>query len=282
MKFFDNDYYPQHINAVYEDFEGNDGHGRIVILPGSDGRARDLSKSWDGLTIKTHPRAHNLYTGTISQNGVRVDVAAVSSGMGTPSLDIIVNELRMLGARTFIRLGTSGSLQPDVVKYGDVVIPTASVRDESAGTRYLPLEVPAVPSFDFLLSAYEASQAYSDKSFSTHFGVVHTKDSLMARELNFGPLADDNQKYMDVLRSAGVLASEMETSLLFLLGSLYNNNCINQCSAKCTVGAILSIIGDDSAFKRSDHTKVISNSISFCESVVFALRKKISATALRR
>lgn len=50
-----------HINATTEDLAGNHGIGRYILLPGSDGRAKEISQHFNNLTIKSHPRGHNLF-----------------------------------------------------------------------------------------------------------------------------------------------------------------------------------------------------------------------------
>ena len=92
---------PEHMTASEEDFEGNNGIGRYVLLPGSDGRAEKIAQNFSDVTVTRHSRRHNVYKGTLEHLGKSIDVAAVSSGMGTPSLDIIVNELGQLGVKRF-------------------------------------------------------------------------------------------------------------------------------------------------------------------------------------
>ena len=53
---------------------------------------------------------------------------------------------------------------------------------------------------------------------------MHSKDSLYGREFaEEGPLLKQNREYMQTLRDAGVLASEMEASMLFTLAAIYEH-----------------------------------------------------------
>lgn len=79
-----------------------------------------------------------------------IDVAVISTGMGCASADIIINELYLLGDKRFIRIGTAGSLQPTKIKVGDIVIPTAAVRDEDTSTNYIYREYPAIASLNIV------------------------------------------------------------------------------------------------------------------------------------
>jgi uridine phosphorylase len=213
---------PIHINATEEDFHGNKKAGRYIFFPGSNGRAKEIAEHFSDLKVKEHSRGHNLYLGTIKKGGRKIDVASISSGMGTPSLDIICNELLKLGAKRILRVGTSGSLQPDRMKVGDFVVATASVRDEGASRCYAPLEYPAVASLDMVYASKLAAKHLKMES-KVHTGIIHSKDSLYAREFGEGPLAKTNKAYMEVLEGAGVLASEMEASMLFTLVNLADN-----------------------------------------------------------
>lgn len=212
---------PHHINATYQDFAGNYGIGRYILIPGSDGRAREISEHFDNLVIKSHPRGHNLYLGTIDSDGTSIEVATISSGMGCPSLEIILHELFHLGAKRFLRVGTAGSLQPDLVKLGDIVNVLASVRDENTTTDYVPIEVPAISSYEFTLPIIHSASKLGIAE-QVHTGMVHCKSSFYAREFGAGPQANENKRYIDLLTPCGVLATEMETAALFIQSQLYN------------------------------------------------------------
>jgi uridine phosphorylase len=210
----------QHINATVEDIQGNHGIGRYFFLTGSDGRARQISELFSQRQEKLHPRQHNLYLGQLpGPDGEMVDVAAISSGMGGPSADIIINELAMLGAKRLLRVGTSGTLHPQAICGGDLVVATGAVRDDKASWDYIYPEYPAMASFEYIQAAkqVQAKQLFSDRK--VHFGVVHSKSSLFAREYQFS-LLKESVDYMDTLRHAGVIASEMECAQFFTLAPI--------------------------------------------------------------
>lgn len=247
---------PHHINATPSDLEGNNGIGRYVILPGSDGRAQEIAKQFENMRVLPHPRCHNLYLGEIQVGDRKVDVATISTGMGCPSIDIIVNELCNLGAKRLLRVGTAGSLQPAKIRVGNLVVATSSVRDENCSRLYVPVEVPAVSSFEFQIAAMKAVEKLGFQS-KAYFGTVHCKDSLFAREFGAGPMAEKNAEYMKVLRNAGILASEMESSQLFTLSALFDHQMSkysqdNGRRNRVFCGAILGIVGDDQPFAASE------------------------------
>jgi uridine phosphorylase len=234
---------PHHINATPNDLAGNNGIGRYVLLPGSDGRAKQIAMQFENTRVLEHPRGHHVYLGTIKADTNKIDVAAISSGMGCPSMEIILHELLQLGAKRFLRVGTAGSLQPKLVTLGDIINVQASVRDEKTSLDYMPVSVPAVASFDMMLAISLAAKNLQMERL--HTGSVHCKSSLYAREFCEGPQAEENKAYLDLLSRCGILASEMETATLFIQSQLYNHqlNLTGKGSAhQVKTGAILGII----------------------------------------
>ena len=255
---------PEHMNANHEDFMGNDGIGRYVFIPGSDGRAKKIADLFTDVKVKEHGRCHNLYTGTLVYEGQKVDVAAISSGMGTPSLDIIMNELLRLGVKRFIRVGTSGLLQP-YMKPGDFVIGTGAVRDDGATKCYVPAEYPAIASFDMVLAAQKAAKKLGFEN-RTHTGLLHSKDSLYGREFaQEGPMLKQNREYMQILRDAGVLASEMEASMLFTLAAIYEHQLrthgLSDKESRIKAGAVCVVLGEGSDFGTQEALNRITDEV---------------------
>lgn len=249
---------PSHINADKTDLAGNNGIGRYIFLPGSDGRAKTISQQFENLTVKTHSRGHHLYLGTLAHEGNNIEVAAIASGMGCASMEIILHELFQLGARRFLRVGTAGSLQPDFVKIGDIVNAQASVRDEQTTIDYAPIAVPAIASLDFVSAVNEAASAISlDDSF--HMGTVHCKSSLYAREFGHGPNSENNHAYVNWLTRYGVLASEMETAALFIQTQYYHHKRMQERKGRVLCGAILGVVSISDLQTASPHQETILN-----------------------
>jgi uridine phosphorylase len=251
----------QHINACEADIQGNGPIGRYFFLTGSDGRAHQISEMFINREEKRHPRQHNLYLGQLKNaHGQLVDVAAISTGMGGPSADIILNELVMLGAKRFLRIGTAGSLQTNHVKIGDLVVATGAVRDDKATWDYIYPEYPAIASYEYITASKKVSEKQLFNDRAVHFGVVHSKSSLFARQYQYS-LIPQNADYMEAIRRSGVLASEMECAQFFILGPILTAKKTNRFSPLETIycGAILAIIGDESGFA-SDRQVIIKAS----------------------
>ncbi len=268
----------QHISACESDIQGNGSIGRYFFLTGSDGRARQISDIFINRVEKVHPRQHNLYLGQLKNaQGQLVDVASISTGMGGPSADIIINELVMLGAKRLLRVGTSGSLHPQHVKIGDIVVATGAVRDDKASWDYIYPEFPAMASYEYVTAAKTACAQKTFDDRQVHFGVVHSKSSLFAREYQFSLLAD-SQNYMDSIRKAGVLATEMECAQFFILGPILTARQNHLFSPEKAIfcGAILAIIGDESGFASDKQMIVQANE----RSIQFAIETTLQLSEM--
>ena len=257
-----------HMNATHDDLAGNQGIGRYVIVPGSMARAKQISAHFDNVRVNEHPRGHHLYMGTYQG----VDVASVSTGMGCSSADIILNELYMLGAKRFLRVGTAGSMQGDRIKIGDIVVATAAVRDEMATRAYATAEVPAVASWP-MLQAIEAARTTLDRP--VHFGTVHCKASYHGRQLGMGPLGEKNKQYLEMIRQNGILATEMETALLYILSNVFNQQSVSAGDGPVYAGGILAIAGDGEAIGTADEIQAAeAAAIQYALDAVVALNKQ--------
>jgi uridine phosphorylase len=240
---------PHHISATVADLKGNGKVGRYFFIPGSNARAAVIAQNFENVRVLKSARGHDIHLGTL--NGV--EVAAVSTGMGCPSVDIIITELVKLGAKRFIRVGTAGSMQPHQIRVGSVVIGTGAVKDEGTSRHYAPMEFPALASPMFVRALEEAARQLNMDD-STYLGLIHSKDSLYAREFKEGAYGagGEHKRYMQVLESLGVVASEMEASLLFTLANVHGNQVKKvsevSTSAEIACACVCAIVGDDSPF----------------------------------
>jgi purine-nucleoside phosphorylase len=180
----------------------------LVLLPGDPNRARTIATRFDGGTdggvtrLVNDNRGMLGYTGTYQGRPVSVQ----STGMGTPSMSIVVEELLRLGARQLVRVGTCGGIAPGL-RTGDLVIASSAAPVDGATQTYLHREAYA-PTADFALthSLYHAAE---EAGIPTRVGQVASVDVF------YNPDAD----YAPRWRDRGVLAFEMEASALFYLAA---------------------------------------------------------------
>jgi len=188
--------------------------GRYVLLPGDPGRTDLIAKYFDNAKLVANNREYRSFTGTLL--GEKVSV--VSTGIGCPSTAIAVEELILLGADTFIRVGTSGGMQPEQ-EAGELAIVTGAIRDEGTTLHYMPPEFPAVADIDVVLALREAAQRTG-----AHYrlGISHSKDSFYGQhQPERMPVAERLMERWKAWKMGGAISSEMEAAAIFILSSIY-------------------------------------------------------------
>ena len=160
-------------------------------------------------------------------------VVCATSGMGAPSMSIVVNELVQSGIRTIIRIGTSGSIQ-DHVRTGSVVIASGALTNQGAADDIAPPRFPAVA--DPFLAVALAEAARRD-GVEHHVGVVASVDTFYEGQERSGSSANPHllrrhHGMIDEYAELGVLSFEMEAGTLLKMGLVYG----------FAAGAILGII----------------------------------------
>lgn len=188
--------------------------GRYVLLPGDPGRCEPIAALFDDATHIASNREYTTYTGTLA--GEKVSV--VSTGIGCPSASIAVEELIKLGADTFIRVGTSGAIQPGTPD-GELAVVTAAIRDEGTSSHYLPIEFPALADPQVVDAIAEGARRHGIRY---RLGVSQSKDSFYGEvEPQRMPLAGQLQDRWHAWVAGGAICSEMEASAIFILGSIH-------------------------------------------------------------
>ena len=127
----------------------------VALLPGDPGRVEGLARTSPferarELASKREYRTWIAYLGA-------TPILVTSTGIGGPSASIAIDELAQLGVRTFLRVGTTGAIQPDL-EVGTVVVTTGAVRLDGASTHYAPIEYPAVAHPDLVQAAIQAAR----------------------------------------------------------------------------------------------------------------------------
>jgi purine-nucleoside phosphorylase len=176
----------------------------LVLLPGDPNRARRISDRFDDGSVRVVNEHRGLFGFTGTYSGVPVSVQ--TSGMGTPSMSIVVEELINLGVRRLIRVGTCGGIATGM-RGGDLVIATAACPTDGATRTYLHGE-PYAPAANF-----ELTRALVDAAAAAG---IRARTGLVASvDVFYNPDADYAQRWRD----RGVLAFEMEASALFYLAA---------------------------------------------------------------
>ncbi len=184
--------------------------GRYVILPGDPKRSAKIAAYFDNPVLVADSREFVTYTGSLE--GEKVSVT--STGIGGPSASIAMQELVNCGADTFLRVGTCGGMQTDVMS-GDIVIASGAIRMEGTSREYAPAEYPAVADYEVLTAMIEGAKA---TGAAYHVGVVQCKDSFYGQhEPEKMPVSYELLNHWQSYLRMGCLASEMESAALFIV-----------------------------------------------------------------
>ncbi|CCC82422.1 uridine phosphorylase [Thermoproteus tenax] len=189
---------------------------RHVLLPGDPGRVPKIASYWDESTEIARNREFVTYVGRYKG----IPIAATSTGIGSGSTAIAVEELLAVGADTFIRVGTTGALRREI-RPGDVIIATGAVRWDGASRWYAPPEYPAVAHWSVVSALVQAAQSLGVRY---HVGIVASTDSFYVgqeRPGYGGFLPPWARGLVETLRSLNVLSFEMESATIFTLASIY-------------------------------------------------------------
>jgi len=229
-----------------------------ILVVGDQDRVEVISSFFDSIECKVKNREFVTHTGMF--NGKRV--SALSTGIGTDNIDIVINELDALvnidlknrvlfekkKSLNIVRIGTSGTIQADIPVDSVVVSSfglgfdgllhfyqegfTAEEKhlcDQIIKHLNLPLEInqPYIS---------KANDALFEKLSDGHFtGITATASGFygpQGRKLRLQPaIADLNERLMEFsLGSHRITNFEMETSALYGLGRLLGHNICTACA----------------------------------------------------
>lgn len=204
--------YTEGSGKQYHTGVGRGDVGEYVILPGDPKRCAKIAAHFDDPVLVADSREYVTYTGTI--DGVKVSVT--STGIGGPSAAIAIDELAKCGADTFIRVGTCGGMQEEIMG-GDIVIANGAIRMEGTSREFAPIEYPAVPDVNVMNALINAAKK---QNIRHHVGVVQCKDSFFGQhEPQIMPVSYELEQKWEAWKRMGCLASEMESAALFIAGS---------------------------------------------------------------
>jgi uridine phosphorylase len=228
-----------------------------VIVVGDQGRVEMISKYFDTIEFKVQSREFVTHTGTF--NGKRV--TALSTGIGTDNIDIVMNELDAAvnidlinrvpktnhTALNVVRIGTSGALQGDI-PVDSFVLSTHGLGMDGLLNFY---EVDKVN--DAKLEAAFVAHTNWNKRFNTpyivegsselinklspgkHLGITATACGFygpQGRILRLPLQMNDLNEKLTSFNYEGhrITNFEMETSALFGLGKLLGHNTATVCT----------------------------------------------------
>lgn len=203
----------------------------IALLSGDPGRSELIATEHlaDGRPLARN-RGLDAFVATLPGGH---PVVCATSGMGAPSMSIVVNELVQAGIGTMIRIGTSGSIQ-DNVGIGSVVVAHAALTNQGAADDIAPVRYPAAAD-PFLTVAL--ARAADELGITHHVGTVASADTFFEGQERSASSANPHLLrrlvgMIDEYAALGILSFEMEAGTLLKMGGVYGF------AAACVLGIV--------------------------------------------
>lgn len=196
-----------------------------VLLPGDPDRTARIATRLDSIELERRNREFATVTGMYK--GLRVSI--VSTGIGTDNVEIVLAEILAITERpTFIRVGSSGALQPEI-KAGDLCISTGSVRLETTTSWFVSDGYPAVADYEAVIALVEAADRLGHRY---HVGITATAPGFFGAQGR--PIPQLPIRYPDLAQDMArqrVMNFEMEASAVLVLAGL----------ARCRAGVVCAV-----------------------------------------
>ena len=226
-----------------------------IFLVGDQGRVSEISKHFDSIEYQITNREFVTHTGYIGEKRI----SAISSGIGTDNIDIVLNELDALvntdlesgqelkekTSLNLVRLGTSGTIQKEI-NINSIVVSSYGLGIDNLMHFYAnnqfdhdiqnaidqQLQWPTSLSKPYV---YAANKDLLNKFEDFTQGITTTAPGFYApqgRQMRIPFAIKDLHQRMLNFNHNGIKITnfEMETSALYGLGKLMGHNCLTLCT----------------------------------------------------
>ncbi|CAH9050723.1 Uridine phosphorylase [Pseudoalteromonas holothuriae] len=222
----------------------------LAIVPGDPERAKRIAHKLSDPICLAQTREFHVYRATLNNQSVVI----CSTGIGGPSTSIAVEELAQLGVRTFLRIGTTGAIQPHINE-GDVLVSTASVRLDGASQHFAPLSYPAVSDFHCTQAMVNACV---ELDIAHHVGITASSDTFYPGQERYdtysGYVSKAYQGSCEEWQKLNVMNYEMESATLFTMCASLG------LKAACVAGVLVNRTRQE--IPTVDHDKVEHDSVA--------------------
>lgn len=174
-----------------------------VAVCGDPERAEKIADRLNQPREVSYNREYRLINGKL--NGREITVA--SHGVGASGAAVCFEELIKGGAEEIVRVGTAGSLNPEITD-GDVVIATGAIREDGVSSQLVSGAYPAIADYRLVNSLTDTAK---ELGYEHRTGIILTVGAFYPELEN---LPSDYYSRTDAV------AVEMEASILFLIASL--------------------------------------------------------------
>jgi len=195
-----------------------DTHARDTLERYTGSRDDEFCKNIILVNFPRYVERFSVLTGAEIQSGYwsavhdkANDISIINFGVGSPSAGIVTHCLSFLDqVQTVLMLGMCGGIGDDL-NVGELLIPTASVRDEGTSKHYLPHDVPAQPSFWINRICEEVIIRETGREAKS--GIMLTTDYRMW---------EFDEEFIDYILKHRIIAIDMEIATLFSVAYALN------------------------------------------------------------
>ena len=228
---------------------------KYVIFSGDPGRVEVIKKYLDEAEHIAFSREFNTYTGTYKG----VPITITSTGIGSPSAAIAMEEMYQCGMEVALRMGTVMSLKDHLL--GHYIVPIGSIRNESTSHTYVEPTYPAIADFDLVKTINETIKEFGsdvdnglNATLDGFYSQMH--ESKLSKERG-----TDIYEVLDKYRKLGVSGIDMESACMMVVGRLMNVK-----TATLTLVTVLenlkqSLVGDEREAKEDELCRIALESI---------------------
>ena len=203
----------------------------IALMPGDPFRVPLVAEYLDDPREVAHKREHRTMVGSYRGHPITV----TSTGMGCPSTAIAIEELARCGVTSFIRVGSTGALQPGIAP-GDLIVSQGSFRNDGTTDMYVPKGYPAVPDLEITLALERFARVRAPAhDLAVHAGFNVTDDAFYA----------ESPAWTEQMSGLGLLNVEMESSALFVVARQRGLRAGMICAVSSNLVAGTSVYDDD-------------------------------------
>lgn len=132
-------------------------------------------------------------------------ITIINFGMGSPNAAIVLDLLSAIPPKAVLFLGKCGGLKKKN-KLGDLIVPIAAIRSDGTSNDYLPLEVPALPSFKL---QFALATVITRMKLDYWTGTVYTTNRRVW---------EHDERFKKYLLKTRSMAIDMESATIFSVG----------------------------------------------------------------
>lgn len=139
------------------------------------------------------------------QSATANNITMINFGMGSPMAATAMDLLSAISPKAVLFLGKCGGLKRKI-KVGEFILPIAAIRGEGTSLDYLPVEIPALPSFRLQMAVSSSIKKFEQDYWT---GTVYTTNRRVW---------EHDSEFKKYLTKARASAIDMETATIFTVG----------------------------------------------------------------